>query len=208
MRARMSIRGLQEITFQRKILDNQELTGSLRYGSGHVSVSTADRSFEPSVAETGSSARSPPRGFNGVLTRQEWKGVIDFCSCRRNPRCCRRLDSNASTPIVRLHKIEWRQHCCGRVYERTNLRRAARRRAMMPLREEPSGVALLVINTDRTDRANTGTWTCYGGRALRSDSPRPVGHPNPAERRRAEARPWRCSAANNGRADSSRKCDF
>jgi hypothetical protein len=78
MRARMSTRGLQEITFQRKILDNQELTGSLRYGSGHVSVSTADRSFELSVAETGSSARSPPRGFNGVLTRQEWKGVIDF----------------------------------------------------------------------------------------------------------------------------------
>jgi len=23
-------------------------------------------------------ATTPPRGFNGVLTRQEWKGVIDF----------------------------------------------------------------------------------------------------------------------------------
>jgi hypothetical protein len=31
-------------------------------------------------AETGSAPSSPPSGFNGVLSRERWKGVVDFAA--------------------------------------------------------------------------------------------------------------------------------
>ena len=66
--------------------------------------------------------KTPPKGFGGVLTRQQWKGVIDFAhavdaklvtsfaTSPGNPKSRRRLDSGPGTPVPRLHQIHWRQH--------------------------------------------------------------------------------------------------
>ena len=71
----------------------------------------------------------PPAGFNSVLTRKEWKGVIDFahaanaqdrdfvCDEHRNARRRRCLDAEGSAGVFRLHEIRRRGYCrCG-VYE-------------------------------------------------------------------------------------------
>lgn len=53
----------------------RKLAGALRPSYVRVSGTWANATYLP---ETDKAPSKPPAGFNGVLTRQQWKGVVDF----------------------------------------------------------------------------------------------------------------------------------
>lgn len=76
--------------------------------------------------------KTPPKGFNGVLTRQQWKGVVDFAhaadakivtSFATSPgtRNAAVFGPRSGTPVSCVHQIDRRGHSCGRVHERAHL---------------------------------------------------------------------------------------
>ena len=80
---------------------------------------------------------TPPRGFKGVLTRQQWRGVIDFAhavdarivtsfAVGAGNRDAAGLDAGPSASPARLHGDGGRQYRRRRVHERAQSRRDRR----------------------------------------------------------------------------------
>ena len=82
---------------------------------------------------------APPKGFNSVLTRAEWKGVVDFARATNAEIVTSfatsagtrdaegRLDAERGEEVHGLYQVDRRQHCGGGVYERADVRGDGRR---------------------------------------------------------------------------------
>lgn len=55
------------------------------------------------LAESSTAPSTPPKGFNGLLTQQQWKGLVDFSQAVNAPI----VTSFATGPGVRDSKSEW-----------------------------------------------------------------------------------------------------
>ena len=76
-------------------------------------------------ADSDTAPDGPPAGFNGVLTRQQWQGVVRFSArgrrtdrhfIRREPghprRGLRRMDTTSGITPSRLYRVDRRPHRC------------------------------------------------------------------------------------------------